>query len=227
MSTTFLEHQTSVLETFKRDDKLTELKRALNDTYKEMVACIDPRRQKDQIYKNTVIGREEYPIPNSILRINHPIRLIDPSASNNSSSSFPLEFKTKDEYDAIEPNPNASTINTGKPWAYTFWKNSILLTDLPDKVYRLEMNVGGEPLEMIEDGDETIFSTTWDETLKAGTLSRLYAGIESWDTANKWQSVYRYGFAGSEKSITGGLELLKRLNEQISDAQPIVPYRDF
>lgn len=224
---TFAELQAAVLRVFKRDDKQTELEEALNDTVKEMVAAVDPRKMKDQIYKPTVVGREDYAIPDTILRINHPIRLIDPNSSNNQSSSFPLHFYSKEEYDAVEPNPNAATIVPGKPEGYCFYKNSILLTPIPDAVYRLEMNVGGEPTKLVEDADTTIFSQTWDETIKAGTLARLFAGIESWDNANKWQSVYRYGFAGNEKAITGGLELLKQLNSQIEDNQKIVEYRDF
>lgn len=217
-ATSFEDLQTAVLETFKRDDKQTELERAINDTNKEMVACVDPRKMKDQIYKPTVVGREEYAIPDTILRINHPIRLIDPTASNNQSSSFPLRFRNKDEYDELEPNPNASTIVPGVPSDYTFYKNSILLTPIPDRVYRLEMNVGGEATLLVEASDTTIFAPTWDETIKAGALARLYLGIQDKESAAAWQAVYRFGFAGNEKNITGGLELLKQLNEQIEKA---------
>lgn len=192
-----------------------------------MVACVDPRRQKDQIYKACVIGREDYAIPNSVLRVNHPVRLIDPDASNNSSSSHPLEFLPKEEYDKHEPNPNAATIHPGRPWAYTVWKNALLLTDLPDRAYRLEINIGGEAAPMVEADDETIFAPTWDETIKAGALSRLYLGIEQRDAAIGWQEIYRYGFAGTKDAITGGLELLKRLNDQVDKAPLIAPYRDF
>lgn len=226
-ATAFSDLQTMVLETFKRTDKTTELKRAINETNREMVACVDPRKMRDQIYKPTVVGREEYPIPDTILRINHPIKLIDPTASNNSSSSYPLYFMPKDEYDRDEPNPNASLIVPTRPWAYTFFKNSILLTGLPEKVYTLEMNVGGEATELVSDADTTIFAPTWDEIIKAGTLARLYVLIERTDLADIQQKIYRYGFAGNEGNITGGLALLKELNKQIQDAPLIVQPRYF
>lgn len=218
-----------ILETFKRDDKATETNRAINDTYFEMVACIDPRKQQDQIYKPVVRNREEYPIPDNILRINHPIRLLEIGASNRSSMSRPLFFLTKDEYDEIEPNPNALTIYGGTPWAYTFWKNSILLTDIPQysSKWNIEVNIGGEAARLEEASDEIIFSPTWDETVKAGSLSRLYAGISAWDRADKWQAVYRYGFAGSEGQIVGGLELFKKLTQDLEIATHIVKYNDF
>lgn len=216
-----------VLEVFKRTDKTTELKRAINDTYFEMVAAVDPRKQKDQIYRTTVTGREEYPIPDTLLRINHPIRILE-GDTNNASSSYPLEFMSKAEYDFWEPYPNALTVIGGKPWGYCIWKNSILLTDVPDKsTYKLEINIGGEPSKMVADTDATIFSPTWDEVIKAGALARLYLGIELDDRVAVWQKIYRYGFAGDEGNITGGLELLKKLNDQIDKAPAKVEYRDF
>lgn len=226
--TTFANFQTMVLEVYKRTDKTTEVKRAINDAYMEMVACLDPRKQKDQIYRLTVVGREEYPIPDTTLRISHPVRLIDrTSGTNNSSESFPLHFYTKDEYDVIQPNPNAASPVNGRPHGYTFWKNSILLTDLPDKVYRLEINFGGEGVRMVGAGDGVIFSETWDETVKAGALSRLYAGIQLKDEADFWQTVYRFGFAGNEGNITGGLMLFRQLNEDLTKPALIVKPNDF
>ena len=228
MATTFSAFQTTVLETFKRTDKTTELKRAINDTYKEMIACLNPRKQQDQIYRSTVVGREEYPFPEAVIRIAHPIRLIDlTNNTNNSSSSYPLRFITKDEYDALEPNPNATTIVPGRPHSYTIWKNSILLTSIPDKVYRLEINISQEATLLVDDNDQVIFPITWDETIKFGALSRLYAIIERWDMAGLTQKAYQYGFAGSEGHITGGLELFKILQSEVSDAVNIVQPTDF
>lgn len=226
-ATSFSDLQAAVLEVFKRTDKQTELERALNDTYFEMVAAVDPRRQKDQIYRTTIVGREEYPVPDNLLRINHPVRIIE-GTTNRGGQSYPLEFLTKEEYDYWEPNPNALSILGGKPWGYCFWKNSILLTDIPDKsTYSIEINIGGEATKMVEEDDATIFSPTWDETIKAGALARLFIGIELDDRADVWQKIYRYGFAGNEGNITGGLELLKKLNDQIDKAPIIVRPNDF
>lgn len=220
-ATQFSQHQTNVLSVYKRDDKTTELKQAINATYQEMVACVDPPKQQDQIYKSTVARREEYVIPDNVLRMNHPIRLIEVGASNNSSQSFPLQFISKQEYDELEPNPNASTIVGGRPSAYCMWKNSILLTQIPDKVYTLEINMGGEATVMVGDTDATIFAPTWDETIKAGALARMFALIGLKEDAAFWQTAYKFGFAGSEDNIVGGLYLLRRLTEEKMKA-PIV-----
>ena len=219
MATTLATFSTMVKEVYKRTDKATEIDRALNETYLEMIAATSPRKTQDQIYRPVVIGREEYPLPETVLRINHPIRLIDPNvASNNSSSHHPLKFlANKDEYDRIEPNPNATTVITGRPWAYTIWKNSILITDLPDKAYTLEVNIGGVGTKLVASIDETIFQETWDETHKAGALARLFALIDLSDKADLWQRIYRYGFAGNEGLITGGLELLHQTTRDLQD----------
>lgn len=226
-ATPFSDLKTMILEIFKRTDKATELARAINDTYREMAGCIDPRKLKDQIWKATIAGREEYPIPDTVLRINHPIRLIDPDAGSGAGSSYPLQFIPKDEYDLVEPNPNSADVQTGTPYAYTFWKNSILLTDVPNKIFRLELNIGGEPTILTEAADTTIFAPQWDETIKAGALARLFAGIRFWDEVDRWQAIYRYGFAGDRGNIVGGLELLKQLEAQIATAPLIVKPNDF
>lgn len=226
-ATSFANLQAGVLRIFKRTDKTTELQEALNETYQEMVAVVDPRKLKDQLYQTCVIKQEDYAIPDTVFRINHPIRLIESGSTNNSSQSYPLRFYPKDEYDYLEPNPNATTIIPGRPWAYTFWKNSILLTEIPDKAYILEMNVGGEPTLMSGDSDATIFSPMWDQTIKAGALARLYAGIGLDDQVSKWMTIYKYGFAGDADKITGGINLLKRVNEDITRAPMIVQPKHF
>lgn len=227
--TTFLEFQTAVKEIYKRTDKDTEIARAINEAYMEMVATIDPKKQQDQIYKPVVADREEYPIPNNVLRINHPVRLLTITGSNQSSESVPLDFITKDEYDELEPNPNAPTIEGGTPSKYTLFKNSILLHPIPSQSNKwyIEVNIGGQATRLEADSDESVFQETWDETVKAGALSRAYAVIEAWDEVERWATIYRYGFAGDKGNITGGLELLKRLNSEVMKAPMIVRPKDF
>lgn len=225
-ATPFSDLQTMVLEIFKRTDKTTEVKRAINEAYREMASVMDARKLEDQIYQTCTIGQEDYAVPDSILRINHPLRLIEPGATNNSSQSHPLRFLTKSQYDELEPNPNAATINGGRPYAYTIFKNSLLLTDIPDQEYLIELNVGGEPTIMSEATDATIFSPVWDETIKAGALTRLYLGIQLLPESEFWMNIYRYGFTGSKENITGGLELLRNINQQRAIPQLIVRNND-
>lgn len=215
--------KTQISQVFKRDDKDTEALQYLNDVYDEMVAVISPHKLQDQIYKATVVGREEYPIPDTILRINHPIRLIDPTASNNAASSYPLRFISKDEYDRLEPAPNVSTIVPGKPYAYCFYKNSFLLTWIPDKVYNIEMNCGGEATRLVSASDTTVFSQTWDATHVAGALVKLFACIKQYDDAGFWKDIYQNGIGGGDDNQSiGGLKRLRMITHDTEQAPMLV-----
>ena len=206
-----------VMRTFIRTDKETLLNECLNDTYKEMLAIIAPRKLHDQVYKNTVAGREEYPLPSAVLRIMHPIRIIDPDTDSSAVNNYPLRFINKDEYDQWEPNPNAGTVNTSRPWAYTIFKNSILLTGIPNKVYTLEMNIGGEVTALDNDADESILSSMWDETHAAGALARAFHRLKQYDAAKSWNGIYTSGYSGE-----GGLALLKVIERDNNQAVLIV-----
>lgn len=223
---------TKVNAIFKRDDKATEVIDALNEAYFEMLGVIQYHKTSAQKWVNLVQGREEYAIPSDTLRINHPIRLIELTAQSDSGSSYNMDFITKDEYDALEPNPNvtpASLVSTGKPTKYTVWKNCILLTPIPDSstLYKIELNLGGEVAKLAADADIPVFSERWEETLKAGTLARLFALIELYERASYWQGIYINGYAGADGYFNGGLKLLKEISNNIDRAPHIVKNRDF
>lgn len=205
---------------FKRDDKDSEIDSAINDALREMAGCLEVRKLQDQRYVNLVVDQEDYALPDDLLRIRHPIRLIDRTATNSSSASFPLRFITKQEYDEYEPNPNASTIDGGEPFAYCIWKNCILLTDIPDQAnkWRLEINMGKEIVILSSDVDEPAFNDSWDETIVAGTLTRMFALVQLYQDAEYWRNIYVNGFTGDQGQIVGGLKLLRMLDNDQAEA---------
>ena len=206
---------------FKRDDKEDELNDAINDTLAEMISIAEPRKMQDQVFVPTVALQEDYALPSNLLRIRHPIRLIDPDTNtNNSASHHQLRFISKVEYDFWEPNPNATTVIGGRPWAYTIWKNCILLTDVPDKVYRLEMNIGKLSVLLSADGDLMIFQDHWLETVCAGVLSRAFVGVKRYTDAKAWKEIYMNGYVGAE--FPGGLKLIKTAERDVQEAPLIV-----
>jgi hypothetical protein len=224
MASSLSELRARVKRTFIRTDKDTEINEAINSAYMEMVAAVGPRKLQEQEYIDTVVGREDYLLPTLLLRVHHPIRLIDPDGGTSRVSSYPLQFISKDEYDVIEPNPNSSDPDTGRPWAYTIWKNSILITDVPDQVYTLEINMGGEATNLSADSDEVIFSDIWDETIVAGALTRMYHAMKLYDDAKLWQGVYLYGYIGDAGVLQGGLTLLKQIEKDNAQAPILVKF---
>lgn len=218
--TTRAELRNRVKDYFNRDDKDDQIDDAINDTLREMAGCLEVRKLQDQRYVNLVEDQEDYALPDDLLRIRHPIRLIDRTADNSSSASFPLRFITKQEYDEWEPNPNATTINGGEPFAYTIWKNCILLTDIPDQAskWRIEINMGKEVVILSSDTDEPAFSDSWDEVIVCGTLTRMYALIGLYSDAEYWRNLYVNGFTGDQGQIVGGLKLLRMLDNDQAEA---------
>jgi len=212
---TLLELTNKVKQIYKRDDADTlQTSVAINDTYKAMLAVLGHHKLQDRAYKNIVKGQYEVSLPDGFLRIHHPIKLIDPDGGSQATSSYPLRFMTKQEYDYWEPSPDlwAMDNSTGIPWGYCIWKNSIYITSIPDRDYTLEMMIGGDPVDLLTDSDESILSSTWDETIMAGALSRLYAAVKLYTDADYWRKVYLNGSEGDGASLVGGLNLLRQLD---------------
>lgn len=213
MATTRTQLLAMVKRVFKRTDKDTEINEAINETLREMCAVVGPAREQGQSYMVLAREREEYPIPTNALRINHPLRLIDPRDDNRSSNNYQLEYVTKAEYDRLEPAPNADTISDeGRPTHYTIWERAILLTPLPDYEYHLEITFGQMLDSLDADGDQHPFDDFWNETIKAGALARVFAGMELFERANYWQAIYLNGYAGDE-GYGGGLKMLRRVEQ--------------
>ena len=133
---------------------------------------------------------------------------------------------SKSDYDYWEPAPdlaqNAGNPTTGIPWAYCLWKNSIYLTAIPDREYTLEIAIGGEPVDLLADGDESILSSVWDETIAAGALARLYRSVKLYDDAKIWNAIYLHGEEDDGGTLIGGLKLLQQLDEDNTQGPLII-----
>lgn len=200
-----------VTEHWKRTDK--DIDAAISGAYREILSIIPHHKNEDRVYRDLVEGIAFYPLPNSFLRINHPIRLIDSDGSSDSTGSFPLRFMSKDEYDFWTPYPDSPNPSKGIPWGYALWKNSIYVTSIPDKTYIAEINLGGEINDLLVEADESILSVTFDETVAAGALKRLFGGVKLYDDMGYWANVYINGHAGDQGAIVGGIKLLKQIEE--------------
>lgn len=194
---------------FKRTDKDTEIIRAYNDMLTWLSAKFPIGDYKFQSYVLTSPGVEDYELPVNLAHLIHPIRLLD--GSNSSDNGAPLNHISKEEYDRREPNPNRNNPSTSKPDSYTVYSRSILLTPIPDlSTYVLEIPWSKRPNTQAQDTDLHSFGTEYDETLKFGTLERLYDGMQQYDVAAYWASKYK----DSEGMPIGMLKDL--LNNEIS-----------
>lgn len=174
---------------FKRENEDSRILQAINDMIVYLAIRMPHGNYKFQSYANTTIGQEDYPLPDQILHILHPIRLLDGNSTND--SGYQLERITKEEYDELEPNPNRTNPSTGKPTCYTIYSRSVLLTPIPDKAtYLLEINWSKLPTSLSSDTDTHSLGSEWDEVIKWGALFRCYSGLGMYEDAEFFRTKY-------------------------------------
>jgi hypothetical protein len=183
--------KTYVKRDFKRTDKDTEIVNAYNDMIMWVAAQMPHGNYKYQSYISTVSAQEDYPLPSNIMHLIHPIKLLEGSGTND--HGWPLDHISKEEYDALYPNPNrTSPTDTGRPSVYCIFSSSILLGPLPNSSsFLLEINWGKRPTALSADADVPDLGSEWDEVLKFGVLERVYAGMGMLEEANYWGGLYR------------------------------------
>lgn len=174
---------------FKRENEDSRILQALNDMIMYIAIRIPHSNYKFQSYANTTVGQEDYPLPDTILHLIHPIRLLEGSTTND--QGFVLKHITKEKYDELEPNPNRVNPSTSQPFYYTIFSRSILLTPIPDKsTYLMEINWAKKPTALSADTDMHSLGSEWDEVIKWGALFRCYSGIGLFDEAEFYRSKY-------------------------------------
>ena len=210
MATSRVDFVTYVNRVFKRTDKVQETLDALNDVIKDATARHSFQILKRQAYVQTLDEHEDYPLPEEMLHLHHPVRLLEGTGSNK--DGWPLQQIDKDTYDYYEPNPNRTDPQTGTPWAYCVWQNAILLTDIPGtQGYIIEINYGKKPtLPTSDTSDAHPFGVEWDETVRWGVLSRLFEGLGLDEEAQKWGAFYELGkpvmAGGVIQGYVGGIQ---------------------
>lgn len=180
---------TYIKRDFKRTDKDTEILNAYNEMIKWLSIKLPVGDYKYQSYVTTSVGIEDYELPAELLHLYHPAKLL--LGTNSTDDGFPLHHITKAEYDIREPNPNRNNPQTSRPDSYTVWSRSILLTPIPDlATYIMEINWSKRPVAQSALTDVPQLGSEYDETLKQGTLERVYAGMGQIDMAAYWGSKY-------------------------------------
>jgi len=188
---TRLQFLSYITRTLKRTDKNTEIYESLNETIRDVSGRARFQEYQFQSYVACVSGQEDYPLPSTLLHIQHPVRLLDGSATNDNGNQ--LTHISKAEYDRREPNPNRTSPSVGRPGAYTIYSNSILLTPIPDDTYLIEIDWGNVPTNLAADGESPSFNEMWDEVLKHGVLFRMFALLGMYEDAEYWRGHYELG----------------------------------
>jgi len=182
--------KTYVKQDFKRTDKDTELVQAYNDSIVFIAVLMPHGGYKYQSYLPSVASQPDYPLPTDMIHLIHPVRLLEGSGTND--SGYPMDHITKQEYDEYEINPNRASPSTGKPVRYCIFSRSILPSPIPDlSTYLFEIDWSKRPVALSGDSDLHSLGSEYDEILKCMTLARLNAGLELFQEAAFWASLYQ------------------------------------
>jgi len=183
-----------VKRVLKRTDKDVEILEAENETLSDIASRHDFEAYMFQSWVPCVVKQEDYPLPTDLLHLQHPIRLLEGTGTND--KGWNLKWLTKAEYDAKEPNPHRTSPSDSEPSCYTVYSDSILLYPIPDSTdYLIEINWGKVPTTLSGDSDTSSFKAVWDEVVKHGTLFRMFASLELYQEAEYWRALYEQGIA--------------------------------
>lgn len=191
---------TYVKQDFKREDKDTEIIQAYNDMVNWVSVVIPHAGYKYQSYINTTVGVEDYALPENLIHLIKPIRLLLGTGAGD--SGYELDDITKQEYDFREPNPNRSVVPMGRPSAACIFSRSILLTPIPDlATYLIEINWTKRRTVLSLDAETTNLGSEWDEVLKHGVLERVMAGLGLYEESQFWGSKYHQSNNGVDMPV--------------------------
>jgi hypothetical protein len=192
MGKTYADFLTYVKYDFKRDDKDTEIIQAYNDTIRHLSGLKPLEGRKFTSWIPSVVGREDYVLPSTLIHLIHPIRIIEGAALD---SGYPLNQLSRQDWSERYPNPNitdTSALSKGMPVDYCVYEGAIHVGPVPDlATYIFEIDWTKISTTQAAVSDIQPLGEDWEEVIKWGTLFRIYAGMGMDDEAAKWLGFYR------------------------------------
>ena len=182
---------------FKRTDKDTEIYEAATDTIADMRLQIVSERYKEEAYLSgiDVLGEYRLAVPSDF---GHMIGDVSITETGNDEYYKPLEKISKLKYDELYGDrllTNVSNVSTGVPKHFCVYGDQIFLGPVPDlTTYRYQINYTTEGYdEVAADTDPVPFTTKYRNILRAGVLSEVHDGLESYEESNYWRAIYTTG----------------------------------
>ncbi|MBU2052504.1 hypothetical protein KKH13_04845 [Patescibacteria group bacterium] len=138
----------------------------------------------------TVASLKTYPLATgtsnlgltNVARIN-TVKLMD------SENSRKLDYWLYRKFDKWYPRPE--NYSTGRPKIYTRWGNSVLLFNIPDAVYTLEIRYGVFPTSLTTDGQYHDFGEDMDELIVTVGVMETYLALQQYTDAKIWYELFR------------------------------------
>jgi hypothetical protein len=204
-----------LVRTFKRPDKDTEIYEAITDTVRDMRKRYPwGEMEEEASTSDTIMTLGEYQID---VESDFGLRIGNVIVQDGYTNSWELTKLSKEEYDRRYPNPTASDVYKAPPIHYCVFAGQLLIGPVPDTTrYVYHVSYSKEDLVAVTASTSSVpFAGRDRETLKYGSLSRLYSGMDEYDKAAFWGQLFE-----------SGLALNQSVEERNKGGNPVVRYSD-
>ena len=195
-----------ILRTFKRTDKETEVYESITDVVWDLKTRFEWENAKEYTALSgiTSLGNYTLSLPSDYDHIIGDVVVID--TGTNEGGSTPLEKLTKERFDELYPNPEASSANRGFPQFWCLYAEEVLIAPVPDDTgysYKANMTTNDEG-EITSTTTSVAFTPKYRETIKNLTLAKVFDGLDS-ESARKYEAL---GEIGLNKMVSSELNNL-------------------
>lgn len=192
-----------ILEAFKRTDKETEVYEAITDVIRDMKEryFFEAFKEEDKTLSISSLGDYTIALPDDTGHLIGSVVVID------GTSSKPLDKVSKEEYDRLYPNPDASDVSMAKPSVFCIYGDTIYLGAVPDSTsYTYKINISTKSATPVTSSTtEVDFTEYHRHTVKRYVLANLFDDLGMKDVADSWRAKGDRGFTilvASEKNKT-------------------------
>lgn len=179
-----------VVRTFKRTDKDTEIYEAITDTIRDMRKRYPfGEMEVEAASTDTITALGDYKLD---VEDDFGLRIGNVVVQQGYTNSWELTRLTKEEFNRKYPNPTATDVAKAPPIDYCVFGGEMQFGPVPDlTAYVYHVTYSKEDLVAVVESTTSVpFAGRQRETLKYGTLSRLYMMLDAVDRAAVWGQLY-------------------------------------
>jgi len=174
-----------VLSVFKRTDKSTEVYEAVTDVIMDIKRqfAFEDFKTEDKTLQIGSLGDYTVSLPSDFQHLIGKVTCFD---SNGIEKV--LTKRSKETYDRLYPNPDATDVNTNVPSDFCIFNKKIYLGDVPDDAsYYYAISYSTEAGTEIVTGTTSVpFTDRYRKILRQLVLAEVYANLGFDDEAAKW-----------------------------------------
>lgn len=189
----------------KRTDKDTEIYEATTDTIADMRLQLKSELYKEEAYITGITSLGDYRItlPADFGHLIGDVTCVDDSTD----TTYKLNKISKQTFDEKYGDRLTSDPLDGVPLDFCIYAGQIYIGPVPDSVsYVYYINYTTEAYtEVAAATDPVPFSEDYRNILRAGVLAEVYSGLEFFDEANWWRSMYIDGLTKIKSNDDGNI----------------------